>query len=91
MENSLNAAKLAGALLLGTAVGGAIGVLFAPDKGSKTRKRLMTNGEDAADTMKEKFNEFLDEFRKEAGALIKNKTNEYVDHAVAKAEKYKVS
>ena len=91
MENSLNTVKLIGALLFGTALGGAMGVLFAPDKGSKTRQRLLTNSEDLTDAMKGKFNDFLDEFRKEVAIAVKTKANDYIDQTVAKTEKYKVS
>jgi gas vesicle protein len=60
MENSNNTGKMLGALLVGAVIGGVIGVLFAPDKGSETRKRLLTKGEDLSDTLKNKFNSFVD-------------------------------
>jgi gas vesicle protein len=47
-------------VLAGFAVGAAIGVLFAPDKGWNTRKRISKKGEDLVDDLKEKFNEFID-------------------------------
>jgi gas vesicle protein len=68
MENSNNAGKMIGALLIGAAIGGALGILFAPDKGSETRKKLCAKGEDLTDGMKEKFNDFLEEIKKEVEA-----------------------
>ena len=68
MENSNNTGKMIGALLLGAAIGGALGILFAPDKGSETRKKLYSKGEDLTDGMKEKFNDFLEEIKKEVEA-----------------------
>ena len=47
-------------LLAGVAAGALLGILFAPEKGSDTRKKYSKKGEDFADTLKEKFNEFLD-------------------------------
>ncbi|MFD1062176.1 YtxH domain-containing protein [Winogradskyella litorisediminis] len=38
-------------VLLGTAVGVGIGMLFAPDKGSETRKRIAENANAAKDTI----------------------------------------
>ena len=46
-------------VLAGVAVGALLGVLFAPDKGSNTRKKLLNKGEDYADALKEKFDELL--------------------------------
>jgi len=47
-------------LLAGVAAGALLGILFAPEKGSDTRKKFSKKGEDFADTLKERFNEFLD-------------------------------
>ncbi|HXB40801.1 MAG TPA: YtxH domain-containing protein [Bacteroidia bacterium] len=69
MENSNNTAKLIGALLAGAAIGGALGILFAPDKGSETRKKLLAKGDDLTDAMKEKFNCFLEEIKKEVEVI----------------------
>lgn len=38
-------------LLAGTAIGALIGILYAPDEGSKTRKRLAEEASSAADKM----------------------------------------
>jgi gas vesicle protein len=47
-------------VLAGFAVGAALGVLFAPDSGWNTRKRITKKGEDLVDDLKEKFNDFID-------------------------------
>lgn len=49
MENSNSTGKLVGALLVGAAIGGILGILFAPEKGSETRKKLFSKGKDLKD------------------------------------------
>ncbi|HCT93224.1 MAG: hypothetical protein A2X19_03850 [Bacteroidetes bacterium GWE2_39_28] len=46
--------------LAGLAVGVVVGVLFAPEKGSVTRKKITKKSEDYADILKNKFDEFVD-------------------------------
>jgi gas vesicle protein len=49
--------KFLNGLLMGVAVGALVGVLFAPDKGSKTRKKLRRQSDD----LKEKLNSMVDD------------------------------
>jgi gas vesicle protein len=46
--------------LAGVAVGALLGVLFAPEKGAETRKKISKKSKDTAESLKNKFNEFVD-------------------------------
>ena len=53
----MSTGKLALGLLAGLAAGAALGILFAPNKGSKTRKKIAKKGEDLTTSLKQEFDE----------------------------------
>lgn len=55
----MKSGKILLGILAGTAAGAMLGILFAPDKGSVTRRRIVEKGEDYVDAVKDKFDELL--------------------------------
>jgi len=45
----------------GLAAGAVLGLLLAPAKGSETRQKISTKGTDLAESLKAKFDEFIDD------------------------------
>jgi gas vesicle protein len=87
MENSSgDTKKIIGALLIGTAIGAAIGILFAPAKGTATRKAITEKGEDLTDTMKDKFNEFLQEVKNEYQQVKEKAASHFSDNGKIREE-----
>jgi gas vesicle protein len=62
--------KMLAALLIGAAVSGALAILFAPNKGSVTRKKLFKKGADIKDNLQEQYDPLL-KSQKELLAKIK--------------------
>lgn len=56
----MNSSKLLLGVLGGVAAGALMGVLFAPEKGSKTRKKIMNKANDGVDVLKDKFDTLLE-------------------------------
>ena len=83
MENSNNSGKVIGALLLGAAIGGVLGILFAPDKGSETRKRIAGKADDLTDSLKDKFNALMEEAKNELEAA-KEKAIDFAENGRGK-------
>ena len=69
MENSNDTVKVIGSMLIGSLVGAAIGVLFAPHKGSKTRRKLMNGAQDISDDIKSVINDELNLLRIKADEI----------------------
>lgn len=57
-------------ILGGVAVGAALGILFAPDKGSKTRKKIADRGNKAKEDLKDNFDHFLDTISEKYNTLV---------------------
>lgn len=48
-------------VLGGVAAGALLGILFAPEKGSVTRRKITRTGEDYLEEIKDKFNELIED------------------------------
>jgi gas vesicle protein len=55
----MNAGKVFLGALAGVAVGATLGILFAPNKGSKTRKIIKLKKDAYVDELEEKLNDFI--------------------------------
>jgi gas vesicle protein len=72
--------KILAAVAAGIAAGAVLGILFAPDKGSETRRKINEQGKKMADEFKdklhkgkEKFSDMKDEFKQN----VKEKMEEF--------------
>jgi len=88
MKNSSNSIKEIGVLIVGTIVGSALGVLFAPHKGSETRSKILNRGKNLAEDLRNKMKDEASALRSEAEeleGLAEDKTND-----ITKSVKQKV-
>lgn len=68
--------KVVAALLAGLAAGAALGILFAPDKGTETRDKLNDSLKDLGDALKERSAEqmeHLNDIKEKMIAVVKEK------------------
>jgi gas vesicle protein len=84
------------AFIGGTAVGALVGILLAPDKGSQTRKRILSRAKDLAedltDTASEGYDRFVNWKDKMTGNVkddAENMVREGMDHGGRTAERFK--
>jgi gas vesicle protein len=72
----MSSGKVLLGLLAGIAAGALLGVLFAPEKGSVTRKKIAKKSEDYADSLKDKINELVDGLLKKFETVTEEVENE---------------
>lgn len=58
-------------ILAGAAAGAMLGILFAPEKGYKTRKKIAKKGKDYADDLTKKMNDFIVDVTERVEVLMK--------------------
>lgn len=90
MENLNGTGKILGALFLGALIGGALGVLFAPEKGSTTRSNIVEGAKDLASDLKKKMKEEANALRKKAEELedlAEDKVEDVTDNIKKEAKK----
>jgi gas vesicle protein len=56
----MSSGKVIIGVLAGAAIGATLGILFAPDKGSVTRKKIAKKSNGYVDDLEDKFNEFME-------------------------------
>ncbi len=89
MESSNHTPSLISGLLLGALAGAALGVLFAPHKGSRTRSNIVEGTKDIADSLKRKMKKEVKAIRRKAKDLenaTKEKFEEMKDSSNIKAD-----
>ncbi len=90
--------KVLTGVLVGAAVGATLGILFAPDKGVNTRRKISQKSREYSDEFTHKFNEFIesitkkfDEMKEEAAKKLQNgqpdaKVTEKIKNEFTKSE-----
>jgi len=77
--------KILVGFLAGAAVSALAGILFAPDKGSNTRKKIADKSGDIKDSVKNSYNDFVDGV-KQTYAGAKEEAEDFANKAKAKLD-----
>jgi len=84
----MNSGKVVLGVLAGVALGAAVGILFAPDKGSSTRKKISKKKDEYVDELEDKFNEFVSSITRKF-ETVKNDAASMAENVKLKAEETK--
>ena len=82
----MSSGKVVLGLLAGAAAGALAGILFAPAKGSRTRRRIMNKGENYADSLKNKLNDLLEKTNKKF-EKVKEEVADFTEKKMGKTVK----
>ena len=78
----MNTNKVVLGLMGGLAIGALAGVLFAPAKGSKTRKRIMKKGSNYTKEIKDKIEEFYNTVATKYDNVLEQAKEIVTDHQI---------
>lgn len=84
----MSTGKVVLGVIAGAAAGAVLGILFAPDKGSNTRKKITKKGEEYVGDLKGKLEGLLDNFNNQYEA-IKDEAEDMMDKGSAKLHEAK--
>ena len=84
----MSSGKVLLGVLAGVAAGALLGILFAPDKGWNTRKKISKKSEDYVDALRDKFDEFLDNISAKVDE-VKEEVTDFSEQAKAKVNEVK--
>lgn len=84
----MSSGKVVLGLLAGIATGAIAGLLFAPAKGSETRKKIAKKGKNYEKKLEKKFSKNIDMANKKFDKL-KSDVSEFVENKMPKAEALK--
>ncbi len=82
----MSSGKILLGVLAGAAIGATLGILFAPDKGSTTRKKISKKGDEYAEELEDQFSEFIGNITKKF-ETVKDEASRIVENGKAKVEK----
>jgi gas vesicle protein len=85
----MRSVKILLGVLVGMVSGVLVGILFAPEKGSDTRKKISKKQEDYANAFKEKFNQFLDNLSEKSKRIGEKASDIVVDEKIKSEENKK--
>ena len=85
----MSSGKVLFGVLAGAAVGAALGLLFAPEKGSVSRQQISDKGEDFWETLKSKFEDIISSIS-EGTTDAKNKAEDLYAKGKEKVHEAKV-
>jgi len=72
-------------VIIGSFIGALLGVLYAPEKGEKTRKQIAKKSDEYSDLVKSEFDDFVKSMRKKYESALDD-TEEIINKGKTKAE-----